>query len=150
MTWDDLLIQDLTPDSTRLWLAPWSGVVSGSLSPIFLNKFGSWFFQRRDGRVETLDVFTGAVAEVAGSFDAFQARVNDLKWQETYLISKTVFALLQRGVVPGPGQCYAVAPHPAHGGRHPAALDGPDLRCVMVMDVVVWQSVCSQALGYAG
>jgi len=56
LTWDDLLIQDITPDQFRDWLSPWTGVVTGRVAPAFMSKFGSWFLRRPEGYVEMLDV----------------------------------------------------------------------------------------------
>ena len=150
LTWDDLLIQDITLEQCRQWAAPWAGLLGGEISPIFLNKFGSWFFRRREGHVESLDVLTGAVVKIADSFDAFRSQVNDPAWQQVYLLTEVVYMLHRHGTVPGPGQCYALAPHPAFGAPNPAAGEVIDPRFVTVMDVMVWQSLCSQALGHGG
>ena len=93
-----------------------------------------------------LDVFTGAVDRVADRYEDFVAEVNQRWWQEVYLLSELVFRLHDAGKVPGPGQCYALAPHPALGGPNPLNGDELDPRFVMLMDVFVWQSVCSQAV----
>ena len=67
-------------------------------------------------------------------------------WQEVYLLSELVLRLHEAGKVPGPGECYALAPHPTLGGPNP--LDGGEVdpRFVTVMDVSVWQTICSQAI----
>jgi hypothetical protein len=39
LTWPDLLIEDITPEQFRAWIAPWAGVIGGSVAPAFLNKF---------------------------------------------------------------------------------------------------------------
>ena len=147
LTWADLLIDDITPDQFRDWLAPWAGVVGGTVAPAFLSKFGFWFLRRPAGAVEMLDVFTGQLQEVADSYEAFVREVNEQWWQEVYLLSELVLQLHDAGKVPGPGQCYALAPHPALGGPNPAIGEVIDPRFVQVMDVVVWQSLCVQFLG---
>lgn len=146
VTWDDLLIRDLNPDECREWLAPWSWLVGGRLAPEFLNKFGSWFLRRPEGHVEMLDVLNGTLETVADSYEEFIALVNDPPWQEIYLLSELVYQLHLRGAVPGQGQCYALAPRPAIGGPNPTAGDSIDPRSVMVMEIGVWQSLCSQLL----
>jgi hypothetical protein len=147
LTWTDLLIEDITPDHFRDWLALWGGVVVGRVAPTFASKFGFLFLRRPEGSVEMLDVFTGQFARVAETYDAFARDVNEPWWQEVYLLSELVHRLHQAGKVPGPGQCYALCPHPALGGPNPANAEAVDPRLVMVMDVVVWQAVCAQALG---
>ncbi len=67
LTWADLLVDGITPGNCRLWLAEWTPHIAGRVSPIFLNKFGSWFFRRPEGHVDMLDVFTGALQKVADS-----------------------------------------------------------------------------------
>jgi len=146
LTWDDLLIQDFTPDECQEWLAPWSWLVSGPLAPEFLNKFGSWFLRRPSGHVEMLDVFTGTIEQVADSYEQFVRLVNDRSWQEVHLLSELVYKLHEVGIIPGSKQCYALAPHPAMGGPNPVNGDEVDPRFVTIMDIVVWQSLCSQFL----
>jgi hypothetical protein len=146
LTWDDLLVRDFGPDECRAWLAPWSWLVGGRLAPEFLNKFGSWFLRRPEGHVEMLDVLTGTLDKVADSYEEFIALVNEPWWQEVYLLSEWVYELHQQGTVPGSGQCYALVPHPAIGGPNPATDDRIDPQFVMVMDIAVWQSLCSQFL----
>ena len=68
-------------------------------------------------------------------------------WQEVYLLSELVYQLHQEAKIPGPGQCYALCPHPALGGPNPANGDAVDPKYVMVMDVTVWESLCAQSLG---
>jgi len=149
LTWADLLIDDITPDQFRGWITPWAGVVGGTVAPAFLSKFGFWFLRRPAGAVEMLDVFTGQLQQIADTYEAFVREVNEQWWQEVYLLSELVFQLHEAGKVPGPGQCYALAPHPALGGPNPANGEAVDPRFVQVMDVVVWQHLCAQFLGVA-
>ena len=147
LTWSDLLIEDITPEQFRDWLAPWSGVLVGRVGPLFLNKFGFFFLRRPEGHIEMLDVFTGQLSRAADSHADFVRDVNEQWWQEVYLLSELVFQLHEVGKVPGSGQCYALCPHPALGGRNPANGEAVDPRFVTVMDVVIWQSLCAQSLG---
>ena len=94
-----------------------------------------------------LDVFTGELHRAADTFEDFGRDVNEQWWQEVYLFSELVFQLYEAGKVPGAGQCYALCPHPALGGRNPSNGDVVDPRFVMVMDVTIWQSLCAQSLG---
>jgi hypothetical protein len=147
LTWEDLLIQDLSVEEVGALLPPWRFLLDGRVASIFLNRFGSWFLQRPEGQIDVLDVLTGTIARVAESYDAFERGVNSLAWQEEYLLSRAVFDLHAAGKVPGPRQCYALAPHPRMGGWHPARGGSPDPQRVMVMELVVWHSICRQVLG---
>jgi hypothetical protein len=145
LTWDDLLIEDIGAEDFACWMESWRGFISGGVAPVFLNKFGCWFLRRPEGPVDMLDVFTGEVERIAETYEAFTADVNDPAWQEVYLLSGLVYDLHQSGIVPGPGECYALAPHPALGGPNPFLGEAVDPRFVMTMDIAAWQSICSQA-----
>jgi hypothetical protein len=147
LTWDDLLVQNITPDQFRDWFSPWAGVVTGRVAPAFMSKFGYWFLRRSEGPVEMLDVFTGQMEQMADSYDDFIREVNEKWWHETYLFSELLYQLHQAGKVPSTGQCYALAPHPALGGPNPGKGDMIDPKFVMMTDVTVWQSICAQSLG---
>ena len=146
LTWADLLIEGITPDQFRDWLAPWANVVTGTVGPALASKFGFLFLRRPEGHVEMLDVFTGQLEPVADSFEEFMRAVNEQWWQEVYLLSEFVFQLHAAGIVPGLGQCYAI-PHPGIGGPNPANGEAIDPRFVQVMDMAVWQSMCAQFVG---
>jgi hypothetical protein len=150
LDWADLLIEDLDPADCERWLGFWGTAVSGRFRPELLNKFGSWFLRRPDGPVEMLDVFTGKVEKVASDHEEFVRLVNEPAWQEVHLLSRVVLDLHRRGKVPGPGQCYALAPHPASGGPDPARGDAIDPRFVFVMEIEAWQSICAQSVQGAG
>jgi hypothetical protein len=142
LTWADLVIDDISPADFQRWLLPWSPVVGGRVAPAFMGKFGTWFLRRPEGHVEMLDVFTGEVSRLADTFEDFIAETNDRSWQEVYLNSELVFRLHQEGKVAGPGQCYALAPHPAMGGPSPLVGYPIDTRFVQVMDIGLWQHLC--------
>jgi hypothetical protein len=147
LTWADLLVEDITPEQFSRCLAPWAGVVSGRVSPLFVNMFGFQFLRRPEGHIEMLDVFTGQLQRMADSHDEFVREVNQQWWQEVYLFSELVYQLHEADKVPGPGQCYALCPHPALGGPNPRNGEVVDSRFVMVVDIYVWQSLCAQSLG---
>jgi hypothetical protein len=146
LTWADLLIENISPEDCQRWLGEWSWLIAGQLAPAFLNKFGCWFLRRPEGHVEHLDVFSGTVETIANTYEDFIREVNEQWWQEAYLFSELVYELHQQGKVPGPGQCYALAPHPALGGPNPARGEQVDPRFVMVMEIGAWQSICAQFL----
>ena len=143
LTWDDLLIKNLSVSDCQEYLSHWDWLITGTFAPEFLSKFGNWFLRRPEGRVEMLDVFSGMVTPVAESHAEFVDVVNAPSWQELYLHSELVYQLHQQGKVPNTGECYALRPHPALGGPNPLAGDPVDPKFVMVMDIAVWQSLCS-------
>jgi hypothetical protein len=144
LAWADLVIEDIAPEDFQRWLLPWSPVISGLVAPAFMSKFGTWFLRRPEGHVEMLDVFSGEVSRLADTWDQFIAEVNEQWWQEVYLLSELVYRLHGHDIVAGPGQCYALAPHPALGGPNPFRDEQIDPRFVQVMDIGLWQSLCAQ------
>src|SRR5215469_215801 len=137
LTWDDLLIQNFAESDVRTWLGNWSGRITGQVAPVFLSKFGDWFLRRPDGSTDEFSVIEGTYSRIASTPDEFSALVNTQAWQEQHLLSWLVAQLHERGIVPSPGQCYALTPHPILLGRI-------DINRVMLMDINVWQSICSQ------
>jgi hypothetical protein len=137
LTWDDLLIQNITPQEAERWLQEWRFMLAGRVAPVCMSRFGSWFLRRPDGSTDELSAIEGTVSKVAGSAEEFVAHINTQAWQEHHLLSLQVYQLHERGMVPGPRQCYGFAPHPALAGKL-------DLSRVMIMDALVWQSICAQ------
>ena len=147
MNWNYLLVDDMTPEQASDCLDPWRPLIGGRISPIFMSRFGFWFFLRPNGHVDGLDVFSGYVSEIAESHDDFVRLVNSPDWQDCYLFPALVAKLHEEKVVPGPGQCFALGAHPAKGGPNPANGDTVDPKTVMVMDAPIWQSICAQMTG---
>ena len=137
LTWDDLLIQNITPAEAARCLGMWDHLVHGRVAPIFMSKFGDWFLRRPDGGTIALSVLEGTVETIAGTPEEFSASVNTQDWQELRLLSLQVHELHERGLVPGPGKCFGFAPHPVFTGKI-------NVSTAMVMDIPVWQSICSQ------
>jgi hypothetical protein len=137
LTWDDLLIQDIADSDASKWLGYWSGWVTGRVAPVFMSKFGDWFLRLPDGSTDELSVVEGTYSTVASTPDEFSSLLNSQNWQEVHLLSQQVAQLHERGIIPLPSQCYALAPHPIFSGRI-------DIDHVMLMDVGVWQNICAQ------
>ncbi|MDF1761827.1 MAG: hypothetical protein P1U57_00320 [Oleibacter sp.] len=66
--------------------------------------------------------------------------MNSKKWQESNLMPEVVWELQNRGLVREPGQVYGFAPHPS-------LTDKISPEAALVMDAVVWHSICAQLLG---
>jgi hypothetical protein len=136
LDWADLLIEDSALDHKAL-LEDWRWLLHGPFRVIAGSKFGDWFVQRPDGRVEILDAIEGSIREVAPSHQEFQRLINRRENQEEWLLSALVVSLHEKGLVPGPGQCYGFKMPPVLGGE--ATSDN-----VEVMDLKVWVSISAQ------
>ncbi len=55
LTWDDLIVDNFTPDEAAAWLGDWDWLGIGRMAPIFLSRFGNWFFHRPDGSIHMLN-----------------------------------------------------------------------------------------------
>ena len=86
LTWDDLLIQSISPSDASEWLGYWSGMVTGRVAPVFMSKFGDWFLRRPDGGTDELSVIEGTYSSVASTPEEFASLVNSQAWQEQHLL----------------------------------------------------------------
>jgi hypothetical protein len=136
LTWDDLLIQNITSDKAGLWLGHWKGWLNGPVSPICMSKFGDWFLRRMDGSTLELSVIEGTVQTIATTPDEFAILVNTPDWQEKHLLPFLIKQLYERGIAPQAGQCYGFAPHPRFTGK--ISIDQ-----IMIMEIGIWQSICA-------
>jgi hypothetical protein len=137
LAWSDLIIEPVTPDDAKVWLANWSRWVQGRVSPLFMSKFGDWFLRTMDGGTHELSVIEGTYKKIASSPEEFTKLVNSQDWQEEHLLSYHVLQLHERGLVPTPKQCYGFAPHPA-------LLGNIQLDQVMIFEIGAWQYICAQ------
>lgn len=120
------------------WLEPWSALCPGRLRVRFLNRFGCFFLERTDGRVEMLDVFYGQLEPIAATAAEFEAMLADPSWRQVYLLSDYVARLHQAGKIAAEHDCYAIAPPPLVGGPDPWG-DQLAVEAAMVMEVEVLQ-----------
>ena len=142
LTWDDLIVDHVTPDEAAAWLAEWEWLRLGRIAPIFLSRFGNWFFHRPDGSIHMLEITEASTEQIAPDFGSFQAAVNTQEWQEQYLYSALVLRYRREGIVALDRQVIGFAPHPAF-------VDSLDKCKPMVFDMIVWQSICGQTLRQA-
>jgi len=122
LTHDDLVIESDASSDYSAWLAPWRGLISQPRTPLLLNRFGCWFFQRPDGSVEMLDVFFGSTEAVdthAGSVSVLHGDPSSAVLSPFTVSArpKTNNAgLIASSVV----SCYAICrSHPLAGGPDP-------------------------------
>lgn len=137
LSWNDLIIENIDPALAKRCLDEWQFILSGDCAPIFISKFGDWFLQRKDGSIDELSVIEGEVTPVARNFDEFRMLMNSVDWQEEHLLSRLIYELHLRSIVPGDGECYAIAPHPIFSGKI-------EVENILVMSLPVWQSICAQ------
>lgn len=139
LTWEDLIVDRVTVDEAAAWMAEWRWLGLGRIAPIFLSRFGNWFFHRPDGSVHMLEVTEASVERVAPDSAHFQSAVNTREWQEQYLYSALVLRFRRQGVVALGRQAIGFAPHPVF-------VDSLDQCKPMVLDMAVWQSICGQTM----
>lgn len=142
LTWNDLLIQNISESNARDWLGFWQDTIKGKVAPLFMSKFGDWFLRLPDGSTTELSVIEGTYSTTASTPEEFTNLVNTAKWQEEHLMSLIVQQLHDRKVFPLAGQCYGFAPHPVLVGRI-------DVDRAMVMEIGVWQYLCAQTVQIA-
>jgi hypothetical protein len=142
LTWGDLIVDHVTPEEAAAWLAEWEWLGLGRIAPIFLSRFGNWFFHHPHGSIHMLEITEASVEQVAPDLARFQAAVNRPDWQEQYLYSALVLRYRREGIVASGRQVIGFAPHPACVG----SLDNCK---AMAFDMIVWQSICGQIMRQA-
>jgi hypothetical protein len=141
LTWDDLIIQNISHSDTQIWIDPWSHILTGQFSPIFMSKFGDWFLRRPDGSTDELSVIEGTLQRISSTPEEFFENVNNVEWQEHHLLSFQIASLHKRGLIPGIGECYGFTPHPIWNGRM-------DFSLCCILKIPVWQFIASQSFSY--
>ena len=141
--WDDLLIQNVTPELAASGLKLWTPLLPQRRHRVvFLNRLGEWFLQTDDMQYCRVSVLSGTTDFVAAGDQEFGALVNNEDWQIVNLWSLRVLEWKQQGLNPGPEQVFAPIPHPA-------LFKGELSSQAMVMDLIVWQGVAAQTLGFS-
>jgi hypothetical protein len=77
LPWRELVLEVGGETPVEAWLEPWSAFCPGRFRVRFLNRFGCFFLERADGRIEMLDVFYGQLEPIAGTLAEFEAMLND-------------------------------------------------------------------------
>jgi hypothetical protein len=138
LTWDDLIIENISPENTHDWIAPWSHLITGQFAPVFMSKFGDWYLRRPNGSTEELSIIQGELQHIASTPEDFTQIVNNVEWQERHLLSVHIARLHERGLIPGIGECYGFAPHPILTGSI-------DFSLTRIMTIPVWQFIAAQS-----
>ncbi|QBP73581.1 hypothetical protein E2K99_00445 [Herbaspirillum huttiense] len=139
LSWNDLFVDASLLDFKALF-SEWPGLIKGEVAPIGASVFGDLFYQNRSGAVFKLDVLEGGVSQIADTMQQFSELMNSEKWREYHLLSEGVALLKQKGLERSALQFFGFAPHPALAGKI-------DWSRVMLLDAVVWNSICAQSLG---
>lgn len=133
------LVIEIGPETAGAeWLAPWAAICAGEFRVLFLNRFGCFFLERPDGRIELLDVFYGQLEPLAANAADFAAMVGEPAWQEVYLLADYAVRLHAAGKVAAGEEAYALAPPPLAGGPDPWA-DRLEVESAMVLPVAALQ-----------
>jgi hypothetical protein len=138
-TWEDIIVDNVTPDEAAAWSVDWAWFLSGQFYPVFLSRFGNWFLRRPDGSTQFFEINEGTIVTIAATPEEFQACVNTVEWQERYLYSALVMKYRRQGVVARGRDGIAFVPHPSFV----ASIDACK---VMVMSMNVLQSLSGQSM----
>lgn len=103
---DDLLLP-IAAASADTFAGRWSWLLPCGFRPFALALFGDLFVEDAQGTVHLLDAMEGVLRPIAASREAFAAEVSrGSEAAREWLLADSVELLRERGVVPGPGQCY--------------------------------------------
>src|SRR5690554_5985595 len=106
--WSDFVLEPDAAAPVDRWLAPWAALCQGSFRVRFLNRFGCFFLERRNGLCEMLDVFYGQLEPLAASPAEFETLKADPAWREVYLLAGYVRRLHAAGRIAEGEECYAL------------------------------------------
>jgi hypothetical protein len=138
LTWNDLFV-DASHLDINAMLLEWPGLIFEEIRPIGASAFGDLFFERTSGEVDKLDVLEGGLHRVADNFQQFSGFMNAPEWQEHHLLSQGVALLKEKGICRDQNQFFGFAPHPSFMGKI-------DWSKVVILDAVVWNSICAQTM----
>jgi hypothetical protein len=96
-------------ESERL-LREWRWLCPQALTVIRRNTYGDLFMKDEAGSVHMLDVGSGLLTLIAESVPAFTVLAETPEKREEWFAEQEVNAALERGLIPGPGQCIGFYP----------------------------------------
>lgn len=136
LSWNDLLIPIEAVEPANC-LAPWGSIIADRVIPVAISAFGDWFLMEKNGTIRHLCMLQGTFEMVARNQADFQLKMNDPNWQETFLLSSLIGTLKQQGITRSEAQCFGFQIHPVFGGVAESSN-------VVVLDLLVWNSICHQ------
>ena len=107
---------DIPADRVKLALEAWSWLVGSDKEPILISAFGDVFL-RDAGGVWFLDTAHGSLDRICDTESELRALLQSDENAAHYLMSWLVAAAEERGLTPGPGQCYGFKVPPVLGGK---------------------------------
>ena len=113
-TWEQLLIRTADLDCPRL-LSYWRWLLQKDYHPIVMTAFGDWFLLDDDGSVHFLDLVAGKLSKAADTGEEFKQVMGRPEKLDEWFMADLVQALLDAGIVLGPGQCYGYKIPPVVG-----------------------------------
>ena len=118
-------------------LNDWVWLLNKPLKPIFLSKFGDWFFFNAQGAVEMLDMIEGQLRVVAASDSEFNALCKTPEKQSEWFLDGRLYRMHNDGLELSSGQCFGFKLAPILGGKFEAENIG-------IFSVWLYNSLCSQ------
>jgi hypothetical protein len=137
MDWDDVTIKRDEADFERILKQWWRWALGKDYRPILMTVFGDWFLTDETGKISLLDLLDGAVDPVANSLEELKRKMLEPTTRDQWFLPGFVTAMQSLHGDRPTGQCFAYKLHPIIGGQ----LASSNL---MLLDIEVWQSLCSQ------
>lgn len=118
-----MTLNDLTVNFTHLnratLLSAWQWLIGTSKLPVLIAASGDAFVQdTSDGSVHVLDVGSGAMHQVASSFEEFQALLQDNDFVVDYFAVEMIGDLRASGCILKAGEIYSFKQPPVLGGDY--------------------------------
>jgi len=142
ITWDDLTVNFDDYQSEDL-LEDWRWLVGSSAQPILISSVGDAFIQDETGKVFWLETGAGVVTEVAPSYEAFKAELNDKEKVSEWFLVPILADLKSLNILLGRGQCYSYKKLPVLGGQYEASNFEP---ADLSVHFAVSGQICSQLI----
>jgi hypothetical protein len=121
ITIDDLTVNFDHLDQMKI-LERWTWLIGPSKFPILLTSVGDAFVKDvNDGSIHWLAVGTAELRPIASDLEEFRSLLTDEAFVLDYFAVEAVLALVQAGLVLGPGEIYSLKVPAVLGGKY--ALD---------------------------
>lgn len=137
MNENELLIGMDEADFNTILPRWWSWLLTKPYRSCLMNLFGDWFLQDEEGHIDCLSILEGSIVRVSDTIDDFKRSWQDPEFVDEWFLPGFVMAMQNAGVSRTRGKCYAYQVHPIIGGSI-------DVANLVLLDIEVWQAVCSQ------
>lgn len=119
-------------------LGEWRWLLPATYEPKILTKFGDWFFDAQNGRIQFLDLLEGTLNDLCAVCDFQPADPDFIETYKGELSVDWVEVCRTRNLMLGPGQCFGWRVHPMLGGRFESAN-------IQVFTLAVYESMLGQS-----